>query len=65
MFFCVDWMGGYVCLMCIDYELDCFVVLVDDQCVVVEFVFGVCVGYVFGECYVLVFELLLFVMQEV
>ncbi|VWB94757.1 gp38 [Burkholderia aenigmatica] len=60
----VDRMGGYVCLTCIDRELERSLDLASDQRAAVEFALGVCAGHVAGERHVSALESLLFVAQE-
>ncbi|ACH72943.1 hypothetical protein [Burkholderia cenocepacia] len=60
----VDRMGGYVCLTCIDHELDRSVALADDQRAAVEFALGACAGHVSGERHVPALESLLSATQE-
>ncbi|WP_164462647.1 MULTISPECIES: hypothetical protein [Burkholderia] len=60
----IDWMGGYVCLTCIDHELERFVALTDDQRAAIEFALGACAGHVAGERHVLALESLLSAAQE-
>ncbi|WP_176042667.1 hypothetical protein [Burkholderia stabilis] len=55
----IDRMGGYVCLTCIDRELERSLDLADDQRAAVEFALGVCAGHVAGERHVLALESLL------
>ncbi|MGK8199530.1 hypothetical protein [Burkholderia cepacia] len=60
----VDRMGGYVCLTCIDHELERSVALADNQRAAIEFALGVCAGHVAGERHVPALESLLFIAQE-
>ncbi|MDN7900134.1 hypothetical protein [Burkholderia cepacia] len=60
----VDQMGGYVCLTCIDRELERSLDLASDQRAAVEFALGVCAGHVAGERHVSALESLLSVAQE-
>ncbi|ARL36038.1 hypothetical protein [Burkholderia pseudomallei] len=55
----IDRMGGYVCLTCIDRELERPVTLADDQRAAVEFALGACAGHVAGERHVSALESLL------
>ncbi|MCA8075556.1 hypothetical protein [Burkholderia cepacia] len=55
----IDQMGGYVCLTCIDRELERSLELADDQRAAVEFALGVCAGHVAGERHVPALETLL------
>ncbi|WP_175682545.1 hypothetical protein [Burkholderia cenocepacia] len=60
----IDRMGGYVCLTCIDHELERSMTLADGQRAAVEFALGMCAGHVAGERHVQALESLLSVAQE-
>ncbi|VWC95845.1 gp38 [Burkholderia aenigmatica] len=60
----IERMGGYVCLTCIDHELERSVALADDQRAAIEFALGACAGHVAGERHVPALESLLSVAQE-
>lgn len=60
----IDRTGGYVCLTCIDRELERVVTLADDQRAAVEFALGACAGHIAGERHVSALESLLSGVRE-